>query len=136
MTENRDTDPEIARLFEAQRVSDEVAAPDLDALLARPARRRASEVRAIRRFTIGAAALAAVAAAVILLRPSPPGRPSVSDASGLPNAALELAGWKAPTDAFLQTPGSDLWTEVPDLAPAAPQLETGVLLETTKGVER
>ena len=137
MTATRGTDPEIARLFEAERLADEAAAPDLDALLARPARRQESEARGIRRVALGAAAFLAATVVVVVLRSSSPRHPTVPEAAAaLSPAATELASWKAPTDALLRTPGSDLWTSVPEIANPTGALETGIRLATTKGVER
>jgi hypothetical protein len=128
-------DDEIARRFEERRLDDEAAAPELSALLARPPRARAAQVRAIRRLAFGASALAAAVVAAFLLRTALPRHAGSSESPGLPPAAIALARWEAPTDVFLQTPGSDLWTSVPDLAPA-PALESAISSETTKGVER
>ena len=127
-------DDEIARRFEERRLADEAGAPDLGALLARHGRRRPAGARATRRIAIGAATLAAAAAAVVIVvRSTSPG--TAPESSDLPPITMALASWKAPTDTLLQTPGSDLWTSVPDLA-TAPALENGIPLETTKGVER
>jgi hypothetical protein len=130
---NRDTDPEILRLFEAERLADEAAAPDLDALLARTELRQAG-ARPLRRIALASAIAAAVAIAVIFLATLP--RRSTPGSPDLPPATMELARWKAPTDTLLQTPGSDLWTSVPDLTPPVSATGTGIPLETTKGVER
>jgi hypothetical protein len=129
-------DDEIARRFEERRLADEAAATDLEALLARPPRRHAVQAWAIRRLAFVAAALAAAASAVFVLRNVRPWHGGAPESSDLPPAAMELAAWKAPTDTLLQTPGTDLWTSVPDLAPDASVLETGIPLASTKGVER
>jgi hypothetical protein len=129
-------DDEIARRFEERRLADEAGAPELPTLLARPPRRHAVQVRAFRRLAFGAAALAAAVSAVFVLRNVRPRQGGTPESSDLPAAAVELAAWKAPTDTLLQTPGADLWTSVPELAPEASALETGIPLATTKGVER
>jgi hypothetical protein len=126
----------IARLFEEERRADEAAAPDLARLLAR-SRRRSEDARAVRRSAFLAAALAAtVAAALLVLRPARPRGPTPegADIAGLAPAAVQLANWKAPTDAFLRTSGSDLWSRVPVLLPRESALETRTVTEPTKGV--
>ena len=128
-------DDEIARRFEERRLTDEAAAPELSALLARPPRARTAQVRAIRRLAFGASAVAAAVLVVFVLRTGRPRQGGSPESSGLSPAAIALARWEAPTDVFLQTPGSDLWTSLPDLAPAS-ALESAISPETTKGVER
>jgi hypothetical protein len=124
----------ITRFFEENRLADESAAPDLATLLVRP-RRRAEHARGLRALAWTAAALAAVAA-VVVLRTGRSHGGAAPEASVLPPEAIALSTWKSPTDAFLETPGLDLWTQVPDLAPAATTVDRGAPLATTKGVER
>lgn len=139
MTENRDTDPAIVRLFEDERRADEVTAPDLDALLVRPAGRRVGEVRPGRRVAFAAAALALVAlvaaSAVVVVRTVRSRVRAATEASVLPPEAIALSTWKSPTDAFLETPGSDLWTQVPDFAPAPQPVPGHIPISPTKGVD-
>jgi hypothetical protein len=124
-------DPDLTRLFESERLDAEASAPDLDELLARP--RRRPRPGAIRLVALSAALVALAAAALLVRTASRPGRARESaDASP---ASVQLADWKAPTDILLATPGSDLWTRVPTLAPRVPAPRTGVFLEVTKGVE-
>ena len=123
-------DPELSRLFREERLDTEAAAPVLGALLARASRRRAG-ASTIRRLMWAAALAAAAVAVTLCLRISSP--PSRTEP---PRGAIQLAEWKAPTDVLLATPGFDLWTRVPVLAPHVRAPETGVSLEATKGVER
>lgn len=131
----RDSDPEIRRLFQAERLADEATAPGLDALLAGSARREPAGLRSALRLALATAVLAGAALTVVLHRAGPPRRVR-PDVSELPPAAAQLASWTAPTDSLLRTPGSNLWTSLPDLAAPLPATGTGIPLETTKGVER
>jgi hypothetical protein len=126
-------DSELARLFHEERRDAEAAAPEPGALLARPRRRRPAGARLVRRAAL-AAARAVIAAALLLRTRSFRGH--APQAAGLPPAARQLAAWRAPTDVLLRTPGSDLWTRVPVLAPRSSVPEPGIFLEATKGVER
>jgi len=119
----------IARLLDEERRADEAGAPDLARLLAEPRRRPEAGARAVRRFAFVAAALAAaVAAAIIVLRPAVRQGPTPG------TAAIQLANWKAPTDVFLETSGADLWSRVPDLLSHEGALEAPTVNEPTKGV--
>ena len=121
---------ELARLFEADRRADESAAPAFNELLARrPRRRRAAG--AFSTLALAAAVAVFVAAAVLLLRAGAlrPGAPSPAEGT------LQLAEWKSPTAFLLDTPGSELLSEVPSLsaAPIAPAFGAA-LPQPTKGV--
>jgi hypothetical protein len=118
---------ELSRLFEAQRRADEASAPDLDALLARtePRRRRPAGRRIAYAITIAGL----VAAAVLLVRGD--ARRGVAP----PAEAGQLADWQSPTAFLLETPGSELLTEIPTLA-AQPTAETVSAPRPTKGVAR
>jgi hypothetical protein len=124
-----DPDREIARLFDEERRADEASAPALRELLARPTSARTQWKRGIGRIALAAAA---ATAAFLLLRPT-----HTNDArrdTGLPPAASQLASWRAPTDALLRTPGSELWTRVPILVSRVPPLDPAHPAQTTKGV--
>ena len=129
----RDSDHEIRRLFEAASLADETAAPDLDDLLARPVPHTGA--RSLGRIVRAASAIAAVVAMAFVFHAASSRRPAAASPD-LPPAAVQLASWTSTTDSLLQTPGSDLWTSVPDLAPAISVTGFEVPLETTKGVER
>jgi hypothetical protein len=126
-----DRDPEIARLFEEKRRSDETFAPPLRELLARSRAHRARRARPARRILLAAATVILIAASAVLLRPKPRRAPEAQ----LPAVATQIAAWKAPTDILLQTPGSDLLSQIPVLESHASEAATAVL-EPTKGVER
>ncbi len=129
---SEDLDREIARLFDEERRADEASAPALRELLARPNSRRTSWKRGIGRIALATAAAAAATAGVLLLRPAHhrDGGPVTE-----PPAASQLASWKAPTDALLRTPGSELWTRVPILVSrSSPVLDPAHPAQTTKGV--
>jgi hypothetical protein len=116
---------ELSRLFEAARRADESAAPDLDALLARGPRPRRSAGRAI---AFAAAATLLLAIAVLLVRHDARTAPA-------PEAPVQLADWESPTAFLLDTPGSELLTEIPTLAPSTAK-ENDSSHQPTKGVER
>jgi hypothetical protein len=120
-----DSDREIARLFQEQRRADEASAPALNGLLARPRGRRLRPRRRIVAIALATTVVAAIAS-VLLLRPA---KPRVA-----PTSELQLASWKAPTDALLRTPGSELWTRVPILVSRAAPLDPAHPVQTTKGV--
>jgi hypothetical protein len=72
-----------------------------------------------------------VAAAVLLLRAGAlrPGAPSGGRAS------IQLADWKSPTAFLLDTPGSELLSEVPSLSTAPIASDFGAAVpQPTKGV--
>ena len=124
-----DPDREIARLFDEERRADEASAPALRELLARPTSGRTHWKRGVGRIALAAAA---ATAAFLLLRPARTNdlRPETE----LPPAASQLASWRAPTDALLRTPGSELWTRVPILVSRAAPLDPAHPVQTTKGV--
>jgi hypothetical protein len=125
-----DRDRELSRLFEAERRADESAAPDLDALLARRPRRRTS---AGRRLVLWAtAALAALVTVAALLMNVRGGPHPIAPAAEPP---LQLADWESPTAFLLDTPGSELLTEIPTLASLAAN-ENVASPQPTKGVTR
>jgi len=128
-----DRDRELLALFEAERRDDESAAPRLDALLARPKVRRAQAGGMLRQLDVAAALAAILAAAVLVLRSGarpPAGAPSPAAA----NEPAQLADWKSPTAFLLETPGSELLTQVPTFA--SPIAGGAAALRPTKGVER
>ena len=106
-----DSDREIARLFQAQQEADEALAPPFREIVGRPVRR----ARSVRSFRLAAAAAGALVVAALALLPhrAPPPLPE-SD-------AVALASWKAPSDVLLQTPGSDLLSQMPALASPVPE---------------
>jgi hypothetical protein len=124
-------DGEIARLFEEKRRSDESSAPPVRELLARPKGSRAGRARTAWGVALAAAAAVVVAVSVVLLRARPPRTPETR----LPAVAAQIAAWRAPTDALLQTPGSDLLSQLPVLESHISEA-AGAVLEPTKGVER
>jgi hypothetical protein len=128
-----DDDPETLRSFEEERLGDEASAPDLEALLARPSGRRRVQVRTARRIAIAAATFAAAAVLLVIRVRVTPSR-TVPESSALSPEAIALVTWKSPTDTLLETPGSDLWTQVPDLAPPVPAVEEHIPVSPTKGV--
>ena len=77
-----------------------------------------------------------VAAAVLLLRAGAlgPGAPTAAD------YAIQLADWKSPTAFLLDTPGSELLSEVPSLSSlTAPPIASdfgAAVPQPTKGVSR
>lgn len=110
---SKEEDREISRLFEEQRQADEASAPAFRELLARPhARRTAPAWRILRPAVAVASVLVVVAAALFLNRPR--ARESEFLAAG-----SALAAWKAPTDSLLQTPGSELTSQLPVLVSPA-----------------
>ncbi|MEO8432774.1 MAG: hypothetical protein ABI592_14790 [Acidobacteriota bacterium] len=113
----RDEDREIARLFEEQRQADEASAPGFRALLARPRAGRTAPARRILRPALAAASILVAAAAILINRPNP-------REPELLAAGAALAAWKSPTDAFLDTPGSELTSQVPVLV--SPAFETNL----------
>jgi hypothetical protein len=118
---------ELSRLFESERRADESAAPDLDALLARRPRRRRSAGRRIALAT--AAALASlVTAAVLLVRGAAHRAPAAEPPK-------QLADWQSPTDFLLDTPGSELLTQIPTLS-VPPDAGNAGVPQPTKGVAR
>ncbi len=130
-------DERIARLFQQERLADEASAPALAPLLESPRHRPTRGTRAIRRIAFAAAAAAAMFAAVLLVpRPARPrARPSgTANGAALAPAAIQLANWKAPTDAFLRTSGAELWSRIPELVPREAESEVRLSLEPMKGV--
>jgi hypothetical protein len=122
-----DRDRELARLFGAARRADESAAPELEKLLERSRTRRPTS--AGRRITYAAAIACLVTVAILLVRDG--ARRRIAPAAETP----QLADWQSPTDFLLDTPGSDLLTELPTLA-SLPNAENASSPEITKGVSR
>ena len=119
-----DSEREIARLFQSQREADEALAPPFEEIVHRPAR-RARSVRSLRLIAATASVLV-VAALVLLLHPARPFVPATE------SDAAALAAWKAPSDALLKTPGSDLLNRTPILASPVPD-STRILPTQSKG---
>ena len=126
----REEEREMARLFEDARRVDESLAPPFREVLAR---RRSREAQ--RRWLLWRPALLAVTVVLIVaaLQLTRAARPTAHE-TALPAAARAIASWKAPTDVFLQTPGSDLLSRSPVLAPPA-GIEA-VAPPAMKGVQR
>lgn len=112
-----DEDREIARFFGTQRQADEAAAPPFRRLLSRPRSEKTATGRRIVRPALAAASLLLAAAALLVSRPGP-------RETDLLAAGSALAAWRAPTDVFLQTPGSELTSQVPVLL--SPAFETNL----------
>ncbi len=129
-----DSDLDLEERFAERRRADELAAPDLDRLLARP--RPSPSPAPGRRLALAAAALVfAAAAAALFFRSRTPVR-GARDAAALPPAAAELAAWKSPTSSLLSTPGAELWRRVPALVPRVPVFASVPLPQATKGADR
>jgi hypothetical protein len=126
-----DRNRKIAGLFEEKRRSDESSARPFRELLARPKGPRSRRAQTARSVALAAGAAIVVAASVVLLRARLPRTPETP----LPVVAAQIAAWRAPTDVLLQTPGSDLLTQLPVLESHASEAASAVL-EPTKGVER
>jgi hypothetical protein len=122
----RPEDRDLSRLFEAARRADESAAPELDALLALTRPRR--HAPAVRIFVLAAATASLIAIAVLLVH----GGARVAPA---PEPPLQLADWESPTGFLLDTPGSELLTEIPTLAVPPIAGDAGGS-QPTKGVAR
>jgi len=99
--------------------------PDLDALLSRGPRRRRSAGRLI---ALGAAAAFLLAIAVLLARHGARTPPA-------PEPPVQLADWESPTAFLLDTPGSELLTQIPSLSVPMPAGPAGVP-RPMKGVAR
>ena len=119
-------DRELSRLFEAERRADESDAPDLEALLARTRRRRS--MIPDHRLVPAVAMAILVAATLLLVRGA---RRPVTPAT----EAVQLADWKSPTEFLLETPGSELLTQIPTLS-SDPIVENASPPPPTKGVAR
>ncbi|HEY1435158.1 MAG TPA: hypothetical protein VGG65_07270 [Thermoanaerobaculia bacterium] len=127
-------DRDLAPLFEAERRADETAAPDMDALLGRPRIRRTRTSVPVRRLILASLAAGVIAALLLLRRPAAPDVRRETEAAA--QTATSLAEWHSPTGFLLQTPGSDLLTRIPTLAPRSTILGNGAHPSPTKGVDR
>jgi hypothetical protein len=126
-------DRELASLLEAERRDDEAAAPPFDAILARSRRPDKSAFHALRQLDIAAAVAALLVAAALVLRSG--SAHSAAPATPAAIASVPLAEWQSPTAFLLETPASELLTEVPTFA--SPLADDGdVAPQPTKGVER
>jgi hypothetical protein len=104
----RERDEQLSALFATQRREDEAAAPALEALLARSRTRRA-RAGVIPALALAASVAAVIAAAVLVLR-------SGAASTAAPSAdAEQLAEWTSPTAFLLDTPGSELFSQIPSL---------------------
>jgi hypothetical protein len=107
----RPPDPhsELGRLFSELRRADEASAPPFRRLLerARAARGAPSRPRLLP-FAALSVVIAAAALAVVLYR-----RPALQTASR--ERPVAVSQWRSPTDWLLQTPGSELLSELPEL---------------------
>ena len=126
-----DRNRDLGRLFEEKRRADESSAPSLRELIARPRDHRAPRARALWRAGLAMAAAIVLLASVVLLR----ARMSRAPETQLTPVAAQIAAWRAPSDVLLQTPGSDLLSQLPVLESHASETAT-VVFEPTKGVER
>jgi hypothetical protein len=123
-----DRDRDLSALFQAERIADESAAPPLDSLLVAARRRRAGGVGALPRLALAASVAGVLAAAALVLR---------SPSRAASDETVSLAEWKSPTAFLLETPGSELLTEVPTLS--VPPLSGGdgaAAPQPTKGAPR
>jgi hypothetical protein len=99
-------DNELRRRFAQMREAEREGAPGFAQTLGRArARRNARTTWRVRPVVLGAAA--AVVVAALWLASSRPDQPSA--------VAPAIGSWRAPTDALLQTPGSDLLGAMPAL---------------------
>jgi len=118
------TDPFEARLredFRGLKAEDAAGAPDFRTLM-ETARESDESVQVVpldpwgspRRWAVAAAALAAAVAGILLLQPPDPAR---SFEAVVASDAGEAggAGWRAPTDGLLESPGMELLTDVPSI---------------------
>ena len=102
------TDRELHRRFAALRLADRAVAPEISALLGRPAKwHRSLSLTAL----VAAAIVALVGSAWLATRHT---RANVSGAA-VPTEMPSLLTWRSPTAALLRTPGLDLWGRVPTL---------------------
>ena len=104
-----DRDRELSRLFEAERLADESGAPPLDTFLGRSRPRRARAADALQRLALAAAVALVIATAAVVLRSGTP-----AAGPGEPETT-QIAEWRSPTAFLLDTPGSELLTDVPTL---------------------
>jgi hypothetical protein len=124
-------DDRLGRLFREGRLADEASAPDFHRLLARTPRRRGARPRPRGfRLALAAAALAALVAALVWIA-----RPSRSVPTPVP-ATTDIAAWTSPTDALLQTSGSELWSTLPVLVTSDLPAESPRSPQRTKGASR
>lgn len=126
-------DRELSRLFQTERLADESAAPPLDELLVRARPRRIRAGDALRRLALAAAVAAVIASAAAVLRSG--ASFENSPAASPPSGAVQLAEWRSPTAFLLDTPGSELLTEVPALSmPPLAERADAAAPQPTKGV--
>ena len=113
----RDDEREIASALEQLRKADEFSAPPFQVTLTSPRDGRES-----RRSPIGpvlaAATLLFVLVGLAVLSKHPPASRAPVPAPSSAKASLE--SWRSPTDFLLETPGSELWREMPRLTEPLP----------------
>lgn len=110
----KDPELEVARAIEQLRKADEASAPPFQATLT-----SARAGRVPRRPALGAALAAAtllivIAGLLIFESKHPPDSPRPAPAPS--SAEATLARWESPTSFLLDTPGSELWRDLPRLA--------------------
>jgi hypothetical protein len=114
----RDDEREIASALEQLRKADESSAPPFHVTLT-----RARDGRVSRRALIGpvlaAATLLLVVVGLAVFQSNHPqaSRPPVPAPS---SAKASLESWQSPTDFLLETPGSELWRDTPQLTEPVP----------------
>jgi hypothetical protein len=103
-----DADRDLRRAFAALREDDRRRTPDFERLTMRTTRPRPAAAAAWR-------VLLATGAAAVLVLAALWWWPSSNVETPLPGGAASLVAWRAPTDVLLQTPGSALLAEIPDV---------------------
>jgi hypothetical protein len=114
----RDDEREIASALERLREADESSAPSFHVTLT-----SARDGRVSRHSPIGPVLATATLLLVIVglavfesNQPTPSRRP----APAVPSTKASLENWQSPTDFLLETPGSDLWRDMPRLTEPLP----------------
>jgi len=113
----RDDEQEIASALEQLRNASEASAPSFHATLSSARAGRASRRSAVGSVLAVATLLAVIVGLVVLESKHPPpvsGRPAPS------SAQVSLERWESPTEFLLDTPGSELWREMPRLTEPLP----------------
>ncbi|HEY6051511.1 MAG TPA: hypothetical protein VIZ58_09705 [Thermoanaerobaculia bacterium] len=108
-------DRELARRFEELRRADDPRTPSFRGVLERARRPDGSIRRRRPALLLAGAAAAVLLLAALLLRP---GRGPAGSSGAVSGGAI--AEWKSPTDSLLETPGNELYGELPPAAPPIP----------------
>ena len=128
----RNDEREIASALEQLRKADESSAPSFHVTLT-----SARDGRVSRRAPIGPVLAAAtlllvfVGLAVFQSKHPPASRPPVPAPS---SAKASLESWRSPTDSLLETPGSELWRDMPRLTEPLPANQPTDSPSSKKGV--